>query len=98
VGNGGLSIRRIDTFEAVAARITQELPRRIIEHCYEDVVYCTYGPARGLRVASAKQAQAVFAETEVVGRTELPDAYGFHALARWNPSLAEALLRRFGDA
>jgi len=97
VGNGGLSLRRIVQFEEVAARITKELPRRIIEHCYEDVIYCTYGPARGLRVASVAQAQAVFTETEVIGRTALPDTYGFHALARWNPLLVQELLKQFAD-
>ena len=95
VGNGGLSIRRIEQFRGVAARITRELPRRIIEHCYEDVIFATYGPARGLRIATQAQAQAVFAETEVIGCSALPNVYGLHALPRWNPELAEALLRQF---
>ncbi|MBU6280400.1 MAG: hypothetical protein KGN78_14260 [Actinomycetales bacterium] len=97
VGNGGLSIRRIERFRTVAARLTRELPRRIVENCYEDVLFCTYGPSRGLRIASPAQASTVFSETEVVGCSVLPDTYGFHALPRWNPILADALLKQVAD-
>lgn len=97
VGNGGLSLRRLETFHQVATRLTRELPRRIVEHCYEDVIFCTYGPSRGLRVATPAQAQPVFAERQVEGSTMLPDVYGVHALARWNPALADTVLTQFAS-
>ena len=88
VGNGGLTTRRTSTLIDVTRYLTSRFSEAIRMHTLEDVLLCAVGPDRGMRIASRPRAQQIYQETQVVGATELPDVFGFHALHRWNPVLA----------
>ena len=91
VGNGGLSIRRVEAHIAAAEWLSQHVPLRYRERTLEDVLLCAFAPRTGLRIAPAATGGRTFLETGAAGLTEIPEVYGFHALWRWNPSLADAL-------
>lgn len=91
VGNGGLSIRRVEAHITAAEWLSKHVPLRYRERTLEDVLLCAFAMRTGLRIAPVSAARRVFLETGAAGLTDVPDVYGFHALWRWNPSLAEAL-------
>ena len=91
VGNGGLSVRRVEAHISAAEWLTRNIPQRYREHTLEDVLLCAFADRTGLRVAPASTASQIFLETGATGLTHIPDVYGFHGLWRWNPSLARAL-------
>ena len=93
VGNGGLSIRRNETFFS----ITKEIFYRKLVATPEDVFFSYLGVHKKLRVATAHSATKIFMETMAAGLTDLPDVYGFHALQRWNPGLFEQLLKDYRE-
>ena len=94
VGNGGLSIRRIDAHIKATEWLTRNVQGRYRATTLEDVLLCAFAPRTGLRVAPFDVAERVFMETGSATLDDIPDIYGFHALWRWNPSLAESLTRR----
>lgn len=91
VGNGGLSLRRVQALIDVANRISSAFPDQRREHILEDALFSAQGPRFGLRVASSDQANQVFWESTARKATQIPNAYGFHGLWRWNPNLAKEL-------
>lgn len=92
VGNGGLSVRRVSSLVHVTEQISTRFPLSIRESVQEDVLLCSQGLRYGLRVADVDASQLIFEETAVRSSAELPNAYGFHGLWRWNPSLAQKLV------
>lgn len=94
VGNGGLSIRRVDSHIRVTDWIDRNVPLRYRRSTLEDVLLAAFGPRQGLRVASPEFAERVFMETGAQGLSQIPAIYGFHGLWRWNPELAALLLER----
>lgn len=91
VGNGGLSIRRVTAFLDVATQLQRSMPRHFATRVHEDVYFAALGPSAGLRVASSEQAGGVFCESRARGLTHTADFFGFHALEKWNPSLARRI-------
>ena len=91
VGNGGLSIRRIDPHKQVANRLTRKISSSSLEAINEDAVLCSVGPSLGLRIAGQALAEQIFLESESRHLTDIPPVYGFHGLERWNPGLARLL-------
>ena len=96
VGNGGLSIRRVEAHISAAEWLTRNIRVRYRETTLEDVLLCAFAPRTGLRIAPPDVAGRVFLETGAATLTHIPDVYGFHALWRWNPTLAESLIAREG--
>ena len=94
VGNGGLSIRRIEAHIRATEWLTGNISERYRATTLEDVLLCAFAPRSGLRVAPTDVAERVFMETGAASLEEVPDVYGFHALWRWNRSLAESLVLR----
>ena len=92
VGNGGLSVRRVESHIRATEWLSSTVPVRYREGTLEDVLLCAFAPRTGMRVAPAEVAGRVFLETGAATLTEVPDVYGCHALWRWNPELAEFLL------
>ena len=92
VGNGGLSIRRVAAHINATEWLTTHLPERYREHTLEDVLLCAFASRTSLRVAPVDVAEQVFLETSAAALTSIPDIYGFHALQRWNPVLAERMI------
>jgi hypothetical protein len=95
VGNGGLSLRRTQAFEEFTTTLEKRTATDVRRNIQEDAVISAYGPRLGLRIADRRVAESIFQETQVIGETQLPAVYGFHALRRWNPGLADQLI---GDA
>ena len=91
VGNGGLSLRRVESHIKATEWLVCHVPRRYRENTLEDVLLCAFAPRTGLRIAPASTASQVFLETGAADLQEIPDVYGFHGLRRWNPSLAHRL-------
>lgn len=91
VGNGGLTTRRTSTLIDVTKYLTSHFSEAIRSHTLEDVLISAVGPDRGMRIASRARAEQVFQETQVVGAIAVPDVFGFHAIRRWNPRLAEVI-------
>ena len=97
VGNGGLSLRRIDSLIMTTEAIQANVNQRARENVLEDALICSIGPKHGLRIASRRYAETIFIETKASGMSDNPDAFGFHGLERWNPALIELLLTRSTD-
>lgn len=91
VGNGGLSIRRVEAHVRAAEWLTSCIPERYRDKTLEDVLLCAFAPRTGLRVARPEFAERIFMETGATSLEANPDVYGFHALWRWNPALAASL-------
>ena len=91
VGNGGLSIRRVEAHITAAEWLTHKVPERYRDHTLEDVLLCAFASRTGMRIALADFAEQVFMETSAATLKSIPDIYGFHALQRWNPGLAKRL-------
>ena len=91
VGNGGLSVRRVEAHIAAAQWLTRHVPLPYRQHTLEDVLLCAFAPRTRLRIAPAGTAGRVFLETGAAGLSGIPDVYGFHGLWRWNPALAATL-------
>ena len=91
VGNGGLSIRRVEAHLRAAEWLTVQIPERYRRNTLEDILFCALGPRSGLRIAPLEDAQNVFMETGASGLNEPPDVYGFHGLWRWNPTIARSI-------
>lgn len=91
VGNGGLSIRRVEAHITAVEWLSGHVPLRYRENTLEDVLLCAFAPRTGLRIAPTSAAGKVFLETGAAELTEVPDVHGFHGLWRWNPALAAAL-------
>jgi len=92
VGNGGLSLRRTRVFHDFTAKLAEFASADVRRNIQEDAVISAYGPRLGVRIADRRVAESIFQETQVIGETQLPDVYGFHALRRWNPGLADQLI------
>lgn len=94
VGNGGLSIRRVEAHITATEWLSGHVPLRYREHTLEDVLLCAFAPRTGMRIAPASRASRVFLETGAAGLAKVPDVHGFHGLWRWNPALAVDLSRQ----
>lgn len=90
VGNGGLSIRRNDTFR----RITKKMFYSNFIKIHEDKFYSFLGRKGVLRCASPEFSEKIFRETTAISTTNLQDIYGFHALKKWNPQLLKKVLQK----
>ena len=89
VGNGGLSIRRVDVFRRLG-----NLPR-FAKMPNEDIVISYFHRRLGIRLAPPELAGRFFMETGASTWTPaepIPSVYGFHALERFNPALEDAIL------
>lgn len=90
VGNGGLSLRRIDAFR----RVSRLLPK-VTNPINEDLIYSFFGPLVGLRISDFSLARATFMEAEARAWNPgkpVPDVCGFHALHRHQPELEQHIL------
>ena len=94
VGNGGLSIRRVEAHIRATEWLSTHVPARYRKTTLEDVLLCAFAPRMSLRIAPQEIAGRIFLETGAATLTKIPDVYGFHGLWRWNPELAESLLAR----
>jgi len=91
VGNGGLSMRRTESFTRVSALLQGIVPEHFARRIHEDVYFAALGPASGLRISDAKRAGTLFCESEARSLTETGTYAGFHALEMWNPKLARLI-------
>ena len=91
VGNGGLSVRRVEAHLRATQWLTRHLSDRYRKTTLEDVLLCAFAHRYGLRIASPKIANGVFLETGAQGLRSVPNVFGFHGLHRWNPALVERL-------
>lgn len=91
VGNGGLSIRRIEAMREVSSRLMREYPDGVRTGMLEDLYFCALGPRVGLRVAPPTLAGAVFAESGAARLKEPGTLVGLHGLEKWNPALLATL-------
>lgn len=94
VGNGGLSLRRTETFSRGIAGLPtfQKMPN-------EDVLISYFHRRLGIRLADEETARRYFMELgakDWKAGDAVPDVYGFHALNRHNPAL-EAEILGFAD-
>lgn len=79
VGNGGLSIRRISAFQAVARRLNEQHPRLPSQAINEDVVFATIGRQLGLNVAPRSLASTLFGEHMSISEADSRGLLGIHA-------------------
>lgn len=94
VGNGGLSTRRVGPMIDLTRHLTSRYSEVVRRHTLEDVLICAVGRKAHLVLASRERAEQVYQETQVAGRTMLPDVFGFHGIWRWNPHLAKQITGR----
>lgn len=96
VGNGGLSLRRVDAFVKAAEKLEGFLSPAVREHTHEDVIWATFGTRRGITLAPRDVAASTFLELseEQQGAQpqHLPDVAGFHGVTHWPPGLQELVL------
>lgn len=97
VGNGGLSVRKTAAFERAATQLAARFPAHYRSRVHEDVYFSALGPQVGLAVAGRSQAASVFAEAAAEHMKDTQDLWGFHALERWNPTLAQRIIESIGD-
>ena len=93
VGNGGLSLRRVEAF----FRVSRFLPK-VRTAVNEDLIYSFFGPKRGLRILPLHECSTLFMETGARGwqyPNRFPNSVGFHGLVRHNPGLERALLDHY---
>lgn len=87
VGNGGLSMRRVSSFRTAARTMTAALPEQTRHHIHEDVLWASFGPRFGVRIASRSVAHCLFHEIDGsrnLNRTApLPSVAGFHRVRSW---------------
>lgn len=97
VGNGGLSLRRVDAFIGLTRTATADLSR-LVHDWPEDVLISALGPHHGVRVADPDTADRWFREETTRGidptSPDLGRVIGFHALHRHNPALERLILGR----
>lgn len=88
VGNGGLSIRRVDKFIHVTER------NSIIDKvkCNEDTFFSYLCKKGDLKAPNKEIANQIFIETTAMTLNEIPNVYGFHALQKYNRKLFEKLI------
>ncbi len=92
VGNGGLSMRRVSAFRDAAQAMSGYLARETRHHIHEDVLWATYGPRFGVRIAAPHVAQTLFHErvpSRDPGEGHLPDVVGFHGVTSLPLGLSE---------
>jgi hypothetical protein len=97
VGNGGLSVRNTAAFECAATQLAARFPAHYRSRVNEDVYFATVGPQVGLAIADRSQAASVFAEAAAQHMHDSQDLWGFHALERWNPTLAQHIIESIGE-
>lgn len=93
VGNGGLSIRRVNVFRRLS-----KLPR-FSRMANEDIVISYFHRRLGIVLAPPELAAQFFMESGAGTWTEaqpIPSVYGFHALEKFNPALEEAIFSHTG--
>lgn len=95
VGNGGLSLRRVDKFTRMAEDLQSPPLQRLTPRFQEDALFCCLGSRWDLRVASLELARGTFMEKDAAHEKRIPPVCGFHALWRWNRPVAEKVIRRF---
>jgi hypothetical protein len=87
VGNGGLSMRRIEVFRRAARDMTAGLTQETRHHIHEDVLWAAYGPRFGARIAAPAVARDLFYEVvrsrDQLQGDPLPDVVGLHGLTSW---------------
>ena len=86
VGNGGLSLRRQETFFQAARRLESSISPQTRQRTHEDVLWAAFGPRWGVRFASVDQAAQVFWEStdhENIDPDEIPRTAGYHAVDKW---------------
>lgn len=88
VGNGGLSIRRINKF----LNLTKKIYYRKLIKINEDVFFSYLGKKGKIKCASSNYANQIFNETTLKYKNDIPDVYGFHAMQKWNSKLAQLLI------
>lgn len=89
VGNGGLSIRRVEAFR----RLTRLPHSSTLPN--EDVLISYFHRRLGIQVAPPKLAGQFFMELGSrtwTNKSPVPLVYGFHALSLYNPSLEDKIL------
>lgn len=92
VGNGGLSIRRVEELTRITEYLQEQPFRKLTSKFQEDALLCCLGPRWGLRIAPLPLARATFMEKEATRHTDIPPVCGFHALWKWNRRLAEKVI------
>ena len=92
VGNGGLSIRRIESMNKCIEIVQNKFPFLANGRYNEDTVLATILKLYNFSVPNAKQASEIFCEHFALGQNSAADCYGYHALERYNPKLEKEIL------
>lgn len=96
VGNGGLSLRRVESFTRSARELEGSLSRAVREHIHEDVIWATFGKRSGISIAPKGIAASTFLELtqKQLGEktVQLPDVAGFHGVTHWPLHLRELVI------
>lgn len=92
VGNGGLSIRRVESMIAIVRYIQEQHPFLMNGDYNEDIVVSFLCKKLGYKFPSKRDAQKMFCEEFAKEFESAGQIYGFHALDRFNPKLENKLL------
>lgn len=95
VGNGGLSLRRRESFSQGAGLLESKISRETRHHTNEDVLWAAFGPKVGIRVAPRDQAERIFWETispEALDGSLIPQVSGYHGIDRWPAVIREQMI------
>jgi hypothetical protein len=93
VGNGGLSIRKIDAMKSCIDIINSNHKFLNTGYYNEDTVFATILKKYNFRIPTSAQAEKIFCEHLAQDRDDIPNCYGFHALNRYNPTLELRILQ-----
>jgi hypothetical protein len=90
VGNGGLSLRRVETMISLTSEIESIYPN--LKYKFpEDVLISYFGKKKGMKIPEYTSAENIFREKTATGITVIPDIFGFHALNKYNPFLEKEI-------
>lgn len=95
VGNGGLSLRRVDKFIRFAENLQAPPFQRLTLRFQEDALFCCLGSRWDLQIAPLALARETFMEKEAAQHRNIPSVCGFHALWNVNRALAETVIGSF---
>ncbi len=87
LGNGGLSIRKINTFR----RITTFFFFLKKLRTNEDIIFSYLGKIGLLKIPQFEEAKYIFVEMFASQLDNWDNVFGFHALNKWNPDLQKKI-------
>lgn len=95
--NGGLSLRKIETFKTILLEMQQSKHKgdyfAINERPYhEDEAFSLFFRSKGFHIPSTEEAMRTFHDSMPLNTVKVSEIFGFHALGRLNPGIEIDLL------